>query len=258
MKKKMFSYLIIFVVLLALPYIFSLFRKNIINNDQIIVGTSCTYPPYEYLENGEFKGFDIDVMKEVGKRIGKEIIFQDLDFNVLILKAQSGAIHIIAAALTPTAERSEQVLFTKPYTGSDPLVAVSKSSLNINTINDLLNKKIAVLQGYTGEAFMNQYKNINLLHLITPAEAIFALSTGKVDVYVSALSSIKTFLDKADQEYNLFYLDAYDNYAFAVSPRYKELLPEIQQILDEMENDGTLMKLRKEWGIGQFKAMEDI
>src|SRR5580704_2849514 len=87
----------------------------------LLVGTNAEFAPYSFIDNGQIVGFDIDVAQEVAQRLGKTITFKDMPFESLLPELQLGRIEIIAAGITPTQERAQKVLFTKPYVEGDKL-----------------------------------------------------------------------------------------------------------------------------------------
>lgn len=216
----------------------------------IIIGTSADFPPFSFVKNKEIVGFDIDLAKEVTKRIGKKIEFVNLDFEILLPELQLGNINMIAAGLTITKTRSEKVLFTKPYIGGVPLVVISlKRNTKIEKIEDLKNRMVIVNDGYTADLYMSQIKGIKIRRIPTIIESFLALNSGRGYAYVCAQNIIKPFLKQyGDDKYNLFVINNTDeNSAFAISKKNPELKELIQRILDEMTRDGTLEFLKKKW-----------
>ena len=60
----------------------------------LVMGTSADYPPFEYVETSksdEIKGFDVDIAKAIGKKLGYEIQVKDIDFNSLVPSLENGA-----------------------------------------------------------------------------------------------------------------------------------------------------------------------
>lgn len=241
-------------LLIVIPFFF---KKSSVSQsqgplDELIVGTNPNFPPFEFIENGKLVGFDIDVMNEVGKRTGMKVTYKDLAFDALLLEIAFGRIHAIASGMTPTAERAEQVLFTKPYLEKDPLVVISlASNPPLKSLNDLKggDKEVIVNDGYTAESYMDKQKGITLKRLATPAEAFLALTTGRGYAYVSSRSAVQPFFDQyGTQKFNIFVIDeAADSYALAVSKRHPEILEKIEHGLDALHADGTLEKLKKKW-----------
>ena len=71
-----------------------------------VVGTSPDYPPFEFVDDkGNFAGFDMDLIQEVGKRLGVEVKIEPLEFESLIASLKQGKIDAIVACMSPNAER---------------------------------------------------------------------------------------------------------------------------------------------------------
>jgi len=73
----------------------------------ITVGTSADFPPFEYIENGQFVGFDMDLMREIAKIAGFDLKFVDMSFDSLIPALRAGQVDVVAAAMTITDERKQ-------------------------------------------------------------------------------------------------------------------------------------------------------
>jgi polar amino acid transport system substrate-binding protein len=124
MVKKCF--LVAVVLLLAAGLAFAGGKPE--TGGKLVVGTSAGFPPFEYMEFGKVTGFDIDLMKEIGARLGMEVEVKDMDFDALIEAVSTGTIDVIAAGMTITAERAQRVDFTDPYYIADQSVLVRKDS----------------------------------------------------------------------------------------------------------------------------------
>lgn len=221
--------------------------KNL--SSAIIVGTNPNFPPFEYKENGELKGFEIELMDALAQKMGKKIEFKDLAFDTLLLEIQFGKIDMIASAMTPTPLRAQKVTFTKPYLAQDPLVVITSADHPITTMSDLVGKEVVVNDGYTAESYMMTQKGVELKRLATPAEAFLALNTGRAYAYVSARSAVQPFFDKyGTQKFSLFEIPGvFDSYALAVAKNNPELHASLQSALDAMQADGSLVALKKKW-----------
>jgi polar amino acid transport system substrate-binding protein len=218
--------------------------------NNLIVGTTADFPPFEFIENTKIVGFDIDIITEVAKRLEKKIEFKNMPFDTLIPELQLGKIHLIGAGLTETPERAQQGLFTKPFLSGVPLVAISlKKNTPITNLSDLTGKTVAVNTGYTADMFMSKVEGPILQRLPAAAEAFLAVQTGRVYAFVTALNTVKPFFEKyGTDEFNIFTIpDTDENNALLISKKYPDLLPQIQKALDDMKNDGTIDILMKKW-----------
>jgi arginine/lysine/histidine transporter system substrate-binding protein len=228
-----------------------------LESNQIIVGTNSEFPPFSFKENNEFVGFDIDVIKEVAQRLDKEIIIKDMPFDALLPSIQVGTIQVIAAGVTPTPERSKHANFTHPHLTGNPLVIISlKNSSHpekaIATVEDLRNKKVVVNEGYIADTFMSD-QPVDLLRISSSlvSDGMLTLQSGRVDAFVTSLHSIKPYFEKYDKaHFNVTEIPhTEETSAFAVSLYDRDLKIAMQVILDEMEKDGTLKRIKAQWNL---------
>lgn len=80
------------------------------------VGTECTYFPFNYrTDAGELSGYDVDVAREIGARIGAEIEFVCQEWKGMIPALLAGKFDLIVASMSITGERLEKIDFSAPY-----------------------------------------------------------------------------------------------------------------------------------------------
>lgn len=95
---------------------------------KFIVGTNPTFPPYEYSQGNAIVGVDIDIMAAVAKKLNKELVIENINFDGLIAALKSGKIQVIAAGMTVNEERKVNVTFSAPYTDAKQVVVIRKTS----------------------------------------------------------------------------------------------------------------------------------
>jgi arginine/lysine/histidine transporter system substrate-binding protein len=222
-----------------------------IDRETLIVGTNSEYPPYSFIDNNSIVGFDIDIITEIAHRLGKKIDIQDMAFTTLLPQLTNGRVHVIAAGMTKNEERAQHVLFTKPYLDKDPLVAITKPNKPaIKTIDDLLNKQIVVNEGFTADTFVSKLRGPVVTRLTTVTDALLALNADRADVFVTARSALKKLLDEKKSDYVVWEIpQTSEEYVFVVSKLHPKLLENIQKILDEMQEDGTLETIKRKWNL---------
>lgn len=252
-QTKLYAAFIVALIVLGALRIFS--RKQIIRlTDETIlrVGTAAEFPPFEFIKDGELVGFDIDLIHAVAQKLGKKIIIKDMPFTTLIPQAQRGSLQILASGLTPTPERAEELLFTKPYLMSDPLMVVTLAKNSpMNSIDDLKGKSVIVNDGFSAERYMSEISGIDLKRLPTVADAFLSLNSGRADAFVTAANTLKPFFKQASPaHYSTFIIpNTNDQTAFAISKKYPQLLEEVQKALDALEHDGFIETLKTKWDI---------
>lgn len=228
-------------------------RKPALANSitHLIVGTNAEYPPFTFVQDDAITGFDIDIVQEVAKRIGATIEFKDLPFDALLPEAQIGTIHLIAAGITATPERAQNLLFTQPYVSGDPLVILSKKDQPITHVNDLSGKRVVVNEGFVADFYMSGIKGPEIIRLGTLAEGFLALKSGRADAFVTARTSAQSFLEQnnRDRFISTPIPGTSDNYSLGISKQYAQLLDPIQKALDTMQADGIIDTLKIKWKV---------
>lgn len=95
---------------------------------KLVVGTEPTFPPYEYTQGEAIVGVDIDIMAAVAKKLDKELVIENINFDGLIPALMSGKIQVIAAGMSVSDERKVNVTFSVPYTDAKQVVMIRKTS----------------------------------------------------------------------------------------------------------------------------------
>ena len=209
------------------------------DDDTLVMVTEAGFAPYEYYENGEIVGADVDIAKEIAKKLGKELVGKDVVFDSIINEVKTGKADFGAAGISYSDERAEKVDFTINYTTSKQIVIVKEDS-NITT-NDLDNLKIAVQLGSVGDSYVTKnYPNAEVVRQKKYLAAIEDLKTSKVDCVVMDELPAKEILEENSGlkilENELFT----DTYGMIVKKGNKELLNAINEVLEELMKNGKI------------------
>lgn len=250
MKKLIIGFISVLIVLGFGVYFLS--KKSSEQKNVLLIGTAGDFAPFAFIKDQELVGFDIDIAKEVAKRIGKNAQFVNRDFDMLLPEIQLGNVHMIAAGLTATEDRAKIVNFTKPYICGDPLVVITpKDGIVVEKLEDIFGKKVIVNDGYTADLYLSKISGPELIKLPSVTDAFLALKTNRADAFVTAFNTVQPSLKHyGENAYNIFKLPGTDeNCALAISKDFPELLKDVQAGLDDMVADGTVEKLKIKWGI---------
>jgi ABC-type amino acid transport substrate-binding protein len=220
------------------------------------VGTSSGYPPYEYYsEDRILQGFDIALINSIGQKLGLRINIQDFAFDGLGSALQVGQIDTAIAAISVTDERAAQVNFSNVYfVGSDGILARAGSPItSVTTIQDLANKRIGVERGTIYENWVQ--KELVDKGLIT-ADQMFVYAQAKDAVNDLSLDRLDLVL--MDLRPAIASTDFYgvvlvgqgqtqQKFAIALKLNANQLTAKINDALLQLQNDGTLAELQKEY-----------
>lgn len=217
----------------------------------LIVGTNAEYQPFSFIQDGKITGFDIDLVYELAKRMGKQVILKDMAFTTLLPELQMGKLHVVATGISPTPERAKAVLFLEPHHVGDPLLLISPKATPITQVQDLAHKTVIVNEGFTADSYISKIEGPNILRLPTVADAFLTLKSGRADAYILAQSAVQPFFAQHGKEAWAITAipDTSDTYALPVSKKHPELYTEMQTHLHDMMQDGTVTALAKKWGL---------
>ena len=202
--------------------------------------TEAGFAPYEYYENGEIVGVDVDIAREIAKKLGKELEIKDVAFDSIVNEVKTGKADFGAAGISYNEERAEEVDFTINYATSKQIIVVRENS-NISKKEDLENLTIAVQLGSVGDSYVTQnYENAKIIRQKKYLAAIEDLKTGKADCVVMDELPAKAILK---ENTNLKILDTElftDSYGMIVKKGNKELLDAINEVLQQLLDEGKI------------------
>lgn len=93
-------------------------------NGTLVIGTNAEFPPYEYYENNQITGLDIDIMYAVSDILGMDVQIEDMAFDSVIAAVTSGKVNIGASGFTITEDRKKNINFTDSYITSRQVIIV--------------------------------------------------------------------------------------------------------------------------------------
>jgi polar amino acid transport system substrate-binding protein len=213
----------------------------------ITFGTNAEFPPFEYVTSsgviGEYDGIDMAIAKQIAESNGMTAAMENMEFDSLLVALQNGQIDAVIAGMTATDERRETVDFSTPYYTATQVMIVREDS-DITVATDMADKKICVIQGYTGEICV-QDMGYTYEAFKKGTEAVMELVNGKCDVVVIDSATAQKYV--GDNEGLKIVEDpgAFESeeYAIAVQKGNTELLDKINSAIEKMLADGTINEL---------------
>ncbi|EIW20940.1 MULTISPECIES: basic amino acid ABC transporter substrate-binding protein [Pelosinus] len=250
MSKKIMSLLII-VVLIASFGLAGCSKEGASTAKVLKVGTDAGFAPFEFQDekSKEYVGFDMDLIKALGKQMGYEVQIQNMNFDGLIPGLEVNSIDAVASGMTITEARKQKVNFTKPYYQAGLTIVVKNDNNAIKNFKDLEGKKIAVQIGTTGAAEAKKIKDAQVREFNNAPEAFMELKAGGVDAVVN---------DKPVNEYYIAQSGSKDakavgeplqaeEYGIAVAKKNTELAGKLDKALDELKKNGEYEKIYVKW-----------
>lgn len=210
------------------------------DENQLVMVTEAGFAPYEYYENGEVVGVDVDIAREIAKYLGKKLVVKDIAFDSIINEVKTGKADFGAAGISYSDDRAKNVDFSINYAISKQVVIVNNNS-SITNVNGISNKKIAVQLGSIADTFVTEkYKNANVVRQKKYLAAIEDLKTGKVDCVVMDELPAKEIVSKNEGIKILDGSLTNDSYGMIVKKGNKELLDAINTVLQNLKDEGKI------------------
>lgn len=222
-------------------------KKKDVESKSLYVGTNAEFAPFEYLDNGKIVGFDIDLINEIGKIIGKEIVIKNIAFDGLLPAMQAKKLDLIISGMTATDERRKSVNFSTPYFTSNQAIIINKDNANITSFDSLPKNTIGVVLGYTGDVIVSDIKDVKVQRYNASSEAIMALNAKKIDAVVIDFEPAKNYV-KYNENLKLIETDlAQEEYSIAIPKDNPALLESVNKALETLKNNGTYDALLKKY-----------
>jgi ABC-type amino acid transport substrate-binding protein len=217
---------------------------------KITVATNANYPPFNSIneKTGQIVGFDIDLMNAIAKKEGLKVEYVKVDLEPLLQGMAQGKYDAAISALSITAERRQEMLFSTPYFVAGQVVTVRQDDTSITGKDSLTGKIVGVETGSTGAASISQMPDITIKDYADLTSAWNDLLNGTIDAIVSdntiALEYVSRNPDKLKIVGTPF---SQEDYAIAVAQNNPELLQKINAGLNAVKSEGLLEELYGKW-----------
>ena len=212
--------------------------------------TEATFPPYEFLRGQEIAGIDVEICRAVAKKLNRPFKAETVDFDSVIPAVISGKADLAAAGITVTEDRKKNVDFSIPYVKTG-IVVIYKKSNPFKDKDQLKGKKIGVQGGTTSETFVLEQLKQEPERSKSPAEAVAALKSGRVEFVIADIDPAKNCV-KGEADLALSDFITSEEYAVAIRKGQPELLKAINETITELKSSGQL----DQW-IRQFTEESD-
>jgi polar amino acid transport system substrate-binding protein len=219
---------------------------------RMVVGTSADYPPFEYrTDDFSIGGFDADLMREIGRRLGVGIDLRDFAFDGLLTGVQLDQLDAAIAALSVTDERSKQVDFSRVYYVADDavLAAPDYNGVSIRLPDNMKGSTVGVQKGSVYETWAQRalvdtglIKPDSLVPYADARQGVADLKGKKVDYFLLDAGPAQDFVKQGDARLVGQGLNR-QSFAIALPKDSPVLAQQINGALDQMFADGTITQL---------------
>jgi len=220
----------------------------------ISVGMSGGYKPYTFIdENNELTGFDVEVWKELGKRLGRDVQFETADFSGLFGLLDTNKITTISNQITVNEKRLEKYDFADPYVYYGAQLVVKGDNDSIIDLETLKGKKVGVSLGSNYEEMVKAFDVNNEIEVITYESyqaSLQDVSLGRIDAVLNdklagvlAIKESGLNLKLGGEPVELMF----NAFPFVKSEENTAFIQDVNAALKDMREDGTLEAISTKW-----------
>jgi polar amino acid transport system substrate-binding protein len=271
-RKRFFIPLVLSAVLFLFWIVFPAYAgvlEDIKSKGELVVSTDTNYAPQSFLnDKGQLDGFDIDVSKEVAKRLGVKIKFVTPDWDLIVAGKWAARWDLSIGSMTITSARAKVVDFSTPYYYTPAQFGVHKKNTTIKALDDFSGKTVGLGSGTTYETYLDpkqelgigggekityQVKNVKARNYSTDMEAVQDLALGdgvRIDGVLTSGFVIQEASKKGIPIKSVGAPVYYEPLAAAsdkARPGSADLVKKVSEIFQAMHKDGTLTKLSMKW-----------
>lgn len=222
----------------------------------LTVGSDIAFEPFEFIQDGQPAGFDIDLLNEIAERLELQTEFVNASFDTIFTQLAGGDFDAIASAITITDERKQTIDFSDPYFAANQALAVLDGS-DVSGVADLSGKQLAVQAGTTGLDYAKENFEANgatIVEFPTSEAAFTALESGQVDAVFIDLPVVGARAASSPNVKMAEEVDTGELYGIGVQKGNEALLAAINEQLAEIISDGTYAEIYGRWFEGDIPA----
>ena len=214
------------------------------------VGANIGNVPWEFQDaSGANVGFEIDLVNEVGKRLGSKVTIVNIPFTGLFGAVQSGQIDAAVSSITITKKRLESVGFAQPYYDSDQSLTV-KTDSGLKSLKDLAGKTVGVDTSSTGDIYATQhqaeYKIAALQRYEGLAPAMLDLAAGRIDGYISDIPALQYYVKDKPSYAVVERIPTGEQYSIMFAEN-APLADKVDAVITKLKQEGFIAGLHEKW-----------
>jgi len=218
---------------------------------ELRVGVSPDYPPVIFNQNNTITGIEADLARKLGEALNRPVRFVVLNWQDEVSALMDGTIDIIMSGMSVTTAREIRIVFTEPYMKSGLIAAFrAEDARKYITKDSILKGFVAVgaVKGTTGEAFVQ--RNFTVRKLIFPKakDGAYELKRRSIDIFMNDAPSIVWIVSENEADIAALWEPFTEEYlAWGVRKGNEKLLKDINSILKQWKQDGTLHEILRKW-----------
>ncbi|WP_067570613.1 transporter substrate-binding domain-containing protein [Nocardia acidivorans] len=214
----------------------------------LAVGTEGTYSPFSYQDGGSLTGYDVEVIKAVGDKLGRKVKFVQTPWDAIFAGLESKRFDLVANQVTVNPDRAQKYSLSQPYTTSEGVIVTKTDNAGIHALTDLSGKTCAqsVTSNWNKVAEGAGCKVEGVEGFV---QAIQLLKNGRVDATVNDTLAVGEYTKKTNDAtvHVAGKTGETSKQAFAARKDSQALTDQINTALDQLRGDGTLAKISEKY-----------
>lgn len=216
---------------------------------ELVIGTEGTYPPFSFHDDkGELTGFDVEIAREITKRLGVEPVFLETQWDAIFAGLDSKRFDMIANQVGIREDRIVKYDFSEPYITSSAVLITNTSNKDVISFEDIKGLKSA--QSLTSNfAEIAKSYDAEIVGVEGFNQAIELINSNRVDVTINDKLSFLDFKkNKPDAPVQIAATAGDASQSGLMFRKGNEtLVNEVNKVLNEMIEDGTYLKISEKW-----------
>lgn len=210
-----------------------------------------TFAPHAFPDmSGGVQGFNVDLAKEIGKRMKRPVEIQATQFSGILPALQAGSLDFVAAPVTVTKERAESLLFTEGYLNTDFQFLIKKGGEKIEKLEQLKGKVVTVNKGSAYDSWARGLEasiGWTVESFGTQSDAVQAVLSGRAAANITG-NTVGAYAAKVNPQLELSYLHS-TGLVWAAPLRKDQtaLRAEIDNAIECIKKDGTMSTIHEKW-----------
>lgn len=252
-NRRVFIFSVLCTMSFILMHLQGCTSSNADKNQEIVLGLSADYPPFEFKKNGEVVGIDVDIARAIVSDLGYRLVVQDMDFSTLIPALQSGRVDFVMSGMTITEERKKNIDFSDFYYFASFALLINQTT-PFTQESDLQGKRLGVQLGSTMEKYAREkakvLPGIEIVSLGKNITLVQELKAGRIDGMIVEDVQAQEFVQANSFLKQFRLVSSEEGYAAAFSKHSKSALPlkeKFNSVLQKLKASGEIERIKKKW-----------
>ncbi|WP_044552779.1 transporter substrate-binding domain-containing protein [Azospirillum lipoferum] len=227
----------------------------------LTVATEMQFPPFDFLENNEYKGVDRDLIEEVAKELGVKAKHIDLPWTSVLPGLEAKKFDLVIAPVTITKERMKRYAFTVPISEATAAIMKRADDKTINKPEDIAGKKVGGGKGTSQLAQVKEFGQTlptppDVREYVDSNQSYADLAAGRIDASVNSLPNLAFAAAQRKETFAVvlppFGKPSYFSWVGRLGDDDKSLVEAVNAALVKIQKDGRMATIQKKWfGVSQ-------